>query len=964
MTAIKRNKIPILVGLIFSLALSFIILRGMLFSAGLTGYGDLAFNFDISTRQAGLAHSWNQLISSHNAQAIFLLPIDALSYLFNDAGTFVKFVYFLVFTLIGSISFYTAFFYLRGRVSRPLLAYLGAITAALVYTGNPFTIRNFVHHQGLFAYAFLPLIFYFVPIAMRQVTFKGVLKYAIILSLILMLTTTWYVMFFVAAFLMLFFGFAEFISRVITERRRLRTYIPYNLLLAALIVCLFGFLFAYYLLPFRVAWSPSVAELRLFISNPADLIMWTGATELDDTFRMFANDLEISTLFDYSGNFEQIWIICTWVVPILALSAIILKPRNKEVIVLAILAMIGMFMSKGAGEPFGDWNLWLFFKFDEPFSAAGLHDPQRARGLLTLSYAILCAIGVTAILGRIGRRGPWRGNLLPIIPWVGACSLICISAFPILSGDLRGCAKPWEMPQPYRQMNQWLEGQEGIYEVIWLPGVGAVEWNPLIGSAETKFAGATSKISYFPYRLLSKEAGNLTGRRCLEGQMYERYVSSSLTSDQQTSYIGRLLSAENCKYIVYHDDTYEELFQNYRLEDLYLQEDLSEVYVVDYVHIFENKAYLPYLHTQDKGILVVGGLDALGLLVEQDLPVPGERSFIFLEQNLSRVASFEQQLQFTDFILFYGNKDFDDLTLSSLDHRYYLPALEYWGDDYHSPWERAFVSSSRWSGVLPSHQGAAFDFDLNLGATYTEEPGAELDFTLNTDDDYYELWIRNLLSAEGGGLEVYVDGSKILEEINSYSEVLQGFKWQEIGQMPLSRGEHEIKIKTKEGWEAINTIAVVPEGTLERHREAIDQWLKNDDIKILYFTDYNLMSKYSEQFPPRRLVELDILEEQEYVVAVLGEGWFTLEIDSTESYRFITEDVEWGYSDPLTLSQGEHQIVVAGRGVQDIVIYPVDGGSQTLAQVLGTEVGAKVISNEIVDPLLQMRRVIDFPRWC
>jgi len=58
---------------------------------------------------------------------------------------------------------------------------------------------------------------------------------------------------------------------------------------------------------------------------------------------------------------------------------------------------------------------------------------------------------------------------------------------------------------------------------------------------------------------------------------------------------------ENGKYAVYHDDTLDrEVYQQF-LANLAETDDLTQVYNQDYIYIFENNDYQPYVQIQNRG---------------------------------------------------------------------------------------------------------------------------------------------------------------------------------------------------------------------------------------------------------------------------------------------------------------------------------------------------------------------------
>ena len=864
---LENNRTAILIGLGFSVCLTLIILRGLLFSKGFLAYADATFSHDMSWNRDMFTHSWSQFTGWDSSRFALNLPfMFPLTHLFSNIGAFTKALYFIIFTLIGTTSFSVAFAWLRERGTKLSFSYVGASVCALVYALSTYTTMVISHYNGLFSYALLPLTFYFTRAAFRQRSYSPVvvLKYGTILGLILMLATTMYYVFTLHVVVLVITALGQVVPRLIQERRKAMRYLLHSSCLTGLTAVVFGLLWAWYILPFLISHQMGLTEFRHIIVDP-DYVR--DAAENGSLFNVVRtlgfNDAD-SGILACSGSFRTIWLHATLAIPVLAVIGAILRPRNRDTIVLVGLALIGVFLAKGPNGPFGNQYLWLFSHFELPFLTGGLYFPIRAIPLVILAYAFLSAFAVTKILGMleirpyprfsasafirvletVSIRKQRRGRVLSVarvtVVYALVCALICISSFPLLSGDRRGTMNTMVIPQPYNDVNDWLSKDAGDYRVAWLPPSDSLEWNPHADSPDPWY---NMHVPYIPLLLSSQpitsEEGVGRTSRPVERERLEQYIYYLLTSHEESS-LGTLLAMENAKYLLYHDDiknkeAYRDLFAT-----LTQTESLTQVYSSGYVHIFENEDYQPYLHTEGKSTLVVGGLDASGTPV-----VPEGRSFIFLEQNVNTPDQIDTMLKCTDSILLYANKDIDDLVLGSLDSSYYYPALDCWDGDYQSPWTRDFFYSLYWCWrhILPAGAASTWDFDLNLGIMHTDKADAALNFKVRTAQDSYEIWVRSLLSDTGNNsLEASVDGETI-GQINTYSKDLQGFEWQRIGQQDFDKGQHEIVLKTTaDKFNAVNAIAVVPTGTLQQHQNALLDRIRSSNIRLIYLTDYARMS--------------------------------------------------------------------------------------------------------------------------
>jgi hypothetical protein len=860
------NRTAILIGLGFSACLTLIILRGLFFSKGFLALGDATFSHNMSWNRDMFTHSWGQFMGWDNSNRALHLPFMLpLTHLFSNTGTFTKALYFIIFTLIGTTSFSVAFAWLRERGTKLSFSYVGASVCALVYALSTYTTIVIGHYGGLFSYALLPLTFWFTRAAFRQRSYSPVvvLKYGTVLGLILMLATTMYYVFTLHVVVLVVTALGQVLPRLIQERREVRRYLLYSLCLTGLTAAAFALLWAWYILPFLVSHRMGLTEIRHITIDSSYIRAAAQNGNLFNVVRMLGFNDTDSGILVCSGSFRTIWLHATLAVPVLAIIGAILRPRNRDTIVLVAIAAIGVFLAKGPNGPFGNQYLWLFSHFELPFLTGGLYYPIRAIPLVILPYAFLSAFAVTNILRMLQirsyprfsasaftrvlesvstRKQRWA-RILSVsrvaVVYALICALICISSFPLLTGNRRGTMNTMVVPQPYHNVNDWLSEDGGDYRVAWLPPSDTLEWNPHGNSPDPWY---NMHVAYIPPLLSSQPITSADGMgrssKPVERERLEQYIYYLLNGHKESS-LGTLLAMENAKYLLYHDDTKDKEAFSDLFATLNQAGALTQVYSSDYVYVFENEDYQSYLHTEGKSTLVVGGLDSLGTAV-----IPDRRSFIFLEQSANTPDQIDTMLKCTDSILFYANKDIDDLVLGSLDSIYYHPALECWQGDYRSPWTRDFFYSLYWyhQRILPAGVASTWDFDLNLGVMRTDKANAELNFKVDTAQGSYEIWVRNLLGSTGNSLEASIDGETI-GQIDSYSQDLQGFKWQRIGQRDFDKGQHEIVLKTAaDGFNAVNTIAVVPTRTLEQHQNEILDRIQSSNIRLMYLTDHTKMS--------------------------------------------------------------------------------------------------------------------------
>jgi hypothetical protein len=134
---------------------------------------------------------------------------------------------------------------------------------------------------------------------------------------------------------------------------------------------------------------------------------------------------------------------------------------KREILFLALLALSGTFLAKGAKPPFGGVYLWLFNYFP------GLNffrDPVKFYLLVALSYSLLIPFSLDQISHRFKKRPNFKYLLLFffVVSW-----LFLIK--PAWLGQLGGTFKTKELPKEYKTLKEFLGQQEEFFRVLWLP---------------------------------------------------------------------------------------------------------------------------------------------------------------------------------------------------------------------------------------------------------------------------------------------------------------------------------------------------------------------------------------------------------------------------------------------------------------------------------------------------------------
>ena len=189
----KSTKFSIFLSVLISASIFTIAFKVVLSTPGFIEYKDATFHYKSSHHTAKYLHTWNPYKSSDNFPYLNQFPMYFWWSLIENTELETRLLYFIIFVLIGTIIFLTVFSWLKERYENVIPCYVASIAALFIYMVNPWVTFHISHPEYLWSYAFTPLTFYFTHKAVNQVSIKGWLKYSLLLSLVLFLTTISYV---------------------------------------------------------------------------------------------------------------------------------------------------------------------------------------------------------------------------------------------------------------------------------------------------------------------------------------------------------------------------------------------------------------------------------------------------------------------------------------------------------------------------------------------------------------------------------------------------------------------------------------------------------------------------------------------------------------------------------------------------------------------------------------------------
>jgi hypothetical protein len=291
------------------------------------------------------------------------------------------------------------------------------------------------------------------------------------------------------------------------------------------------------------------------------------------------------------------------VIPILAGISLLVFRRNRYVLFMGLVLVVGIFLTKGVHEPAG--YLYYLIAKSLPYGAGAiLRNPTKFVPLVSFSYAFLIGLTIAKLYEKAKSLKVPKAWCSRTASYGLALELMLLVLTPITYGtilDLQGYTwpryKPTYIPGVYDELNSWLSDQLGDFKVMWIPSGGASIWKPYI-------------ITAFPDLYSSRPAVSFR-------QVYPQPLGS-------TDEVGKLLKALGVKYVVYHGDSLD--YPNREiLQQLLRQRDLKVVYKLNYTYAPEDNSKSPLPVGQPNLQL---SQSPLKLLAPESLPRGGEAEVV------------------------------------------------------------------------------------------------------------------------------------------------------------------------------------------------------------------------------------------------------------------------------------------------------------------------------------------------
>ena len=554
----KRNLTTLLVLVIYPIAYllllhPIIIERGIPFAGDVTTY--------VPTRSPLDFYSWEPGRGPHIAlETVQRLLIWVFATLLGQEIA-VK-VYYII---IGSLSGVTTYF-----ATKTLIKHFGISAKRLNFiavASGFFYMCSFTNPALLNPGSSMTWVYIAFPLALLFTTAyldKGHLKYSLLLALTILLGNPQPVINILVLVVGALYYLLLLLFLVIRGNKKSEVlHITVRLLLIIVVIIAVN---AYWLVPNAIGYIKGFRFAQVYTTErliSLGQLKFLSHWKLLDV--LFVGESSYYFFWHHPRNYTALNVI----IPLLSASAILLLRRDRGVIYLSLILLVGIFLTKGVWPPVG--KLYYYIASSIPHFGAYLRNPTKFAPMVILPYAILVSLAVDRIVEMVGKVGKSGRGIL--IRKLGAASLlVALLLQSVLYGTVLDLSiqtwhsyLPTYIPSVYDKINNWLSSKFDNYKVMWVPEGGAYVWKPYL-------------ITGFPSLISSKPAVS-------PRQIYPGLLTS-------TTHIGDVLKVLGVKYLIFHGDSI-----NYRneevLQNLLSQKDLRVVYKTFYEYVPRDNSGAP-----------------------------------------------------------------------------------------------------------------------------------------------------------------------------------------------------------------------------------------------------------------------------------------------------------------------------------------------------------------------------------
>jgi hypothetical protein len=264
-----------------------------------------------------------------------------------------------------------------------------------------------------------------------------------------------------------------------------------------------------------------------------------------------------------------------------------------------------------------------------------------------------------------------------------------------------------------------------------------------------------------------------------------------------------------------------------------------------------------------------------------------------------------------------------------------------------------------------------FDYGKNIIFTYAINSHLEIPVSVS-DAGEYKVLSRYFANDKGGLLDFDIGEKSQTLETKSH---LNRFVWTDMGTFRLSEGSQTLSIENRNGFNALNLIALIPAEKYEQYKTEFIDSLHDKEIIYVFEaeSDFNFDETASrvvhdiDNYSNGKALELntqdiastrfEILEDGKYNLAIYGEGTITIDIDGAIRRTINLVEGSAAHIEPIALNSGNHHLeIVPANGTNFSYLDSIsmglndDGQSSSLQQQEEQPGKEAVIRYHKIDP--------------
>src|SRR5919106_6026001 len=926
------------------LAINFV-MRGSLVEPGLILANDFTraedFNSFVSSH---LYPTWDEHAQRSNllglTQVDLYTPAIIVSSVIDTPNTIIYLVYFVVLGSVSGVFSFKLAEYVMVRMNlKPRFEF--AIVSSLFFMFATFVVGTAFHPGITFSFYLSPLVFYLLIKGVEEDRISYLLLSSVIYALLA------HGLHFVVFGLIIILSYIvyDLLYRILVQRFRSFSSLKRAAWYTLIIIGPFIALNSYWLIP-NLYFSGLSLNPNLIAEESSNRLYRNS--DIINIFSVRASILK--SFYPYSESELTYMNILSITLTVIAVSSLVLYKPNKLLIYLATFLALSAITSV-VPHYLPDLYNWLIFEMPGSSFYSWVFRVPR------FSYFMIIPISVMLSLSsfRIYQIFLNRQRTRRFSKAVGSVFLAVVLVFSLvpnyilLTGDFNGLHRSHELPRDYMDMLAFLEKQEDSdvenYKSIWGP----------------RYAGSNSSWSNNPIGRLEEQISPINtfnGKQTLNNYIYPvifgiRYPFDSIVYDGQTNNLNEFLSPLNIKYIVVHDDIRSLRNKIDKMSTaLSNQKGLeSTQFGSGSTHIYTIKEPAEQFSIKQNTILIQGGgllrfdsvFRAEDIIVNSSGNNNGKNnteatalsnsigvffSDMSLEQNpemwnLSDTLIPEKKLSYAEYML---DKN-DVIVIPPSAYTNNFAPLELWSETLMNRPSAGLSSLS-----LELHRRGIelpYQFDYGKNIVFTSANNSKLAIPISLSEAggrEYKVLLRYFANEKGGLLDFNLGGKSLELETKSH---VNRFIWADLGTVGSSseQGTQTLSIENRNGFNALNLIALVPNEKYEQYKaEFINSLHDKDIIHILEAeSDFNFLDRaglsrvvsdidYSNgkglelrSAGHIASAEFEILKDGKYDLAVHGNGTITAYIDGVTNRTINLVEGE-PHIESIELNSGNHFI--------------------------------------------------------